>query len=288
MALLASTSRGIGRVEGDQIDLLDTPHPDLDTALAAGEDLPVLAGSPVRESVSLDSVTLHAPIRRPSKIWGVGYAYRDHREETGFTSTDAAPVIFLKAPSSVVGPGDDIVLPPVAPAMVDYEGELAVVIGRRATAVEAVHALEHVAGYTIGNDVSARDVQRGAIEGRPADTSTAKSFDTFTPLGPWIATLDGLDDPQDLALRTWVNGDLRQEDRTSQLVHPVAEIVSYLSHQTTLLPGDVIMTGTPGGIGGRQGLYLRAGDVVRIEIEGIGRLENTVAESASKADGHAH
>lgn len=283
MARLASTSRGIGRAEGGQIHLLATPHLDLDAALAAGEDLRTLADSSVRKSVSLDDVTLFAPVRRPSKIWGVGYAYRDHREETGFTSTDSAPVIFMKAPSSVIGPGDDIVLPSVAPEMVDYEGELAVVIGRRATAVDAAQAIDHVAGYTIGNDVSARDVQRGAVEGRAADTSTAKSFDTFTPLGPWLVTLDGFDDPQDLALRTWVNGDLRQEDRTSQLVHPVVDIVSYLSHQTTLFPGDVIMTGTPGGVGGRRGLYLCAGDVVRIEIEGIGSLENAVASSSARA-----
>jgi 2-keto-4-pentenoate hydratase/2-oxohepta-3-ene-1,7-dioic acid hydratase in catechol pathway len=283
VALLASTSHGIARATSDHVELIDTPFADLDAALAAGEDLAQLAGRPTRGTVALHDLSLLPPVGRPSKIWAIGYAYRDHREETGFESVDEAPVIFLKAPSSVVGHGADIVLPPEAPTMVDYEGELAVVIGRRATAVSEDDAMAHVAGYTIGNDVSARDVQRGAIEGRPADTSTAKSFDTFTPLGPWLATIDGLADPHDLRLRTWVNGDLRQDARTSQLVHSVPSVVSYLSRQTTLLPGDVIMTGTPGGIGGRQGLYLRSGDTVTIEIESIGTLVNRVAGAATEA-----
>nr|WP_274703755.1 fumarylacetoacetate hydrolase family protein [Rhodococcus qingshengii] len=265
--------------------MIDTLFPDLDAALAAGENLELMGQLPTKATLPVEEVRLFAPVRRPSKIWGVGFAYRDHRAETDYESSDDAPVIFLKAPSSVVGPGADIILPPAAPTMVDYEGELAVVIGRRATAVAEHEAMAYVAGYTIGNDVSARDVQRGDIEGRPADTSTAKSFDTFTPLGPWLATMEGLADPQDLALRTWVNGDLRQDARTSQLVYSVPSVLSYLSHQTTLFPGDVIMTGTPGGIGGRRGLYLRPGDVVRIEIEGIGRLENVIA--AAGGDGAA-
>jgi 2-keto-4-pentenoate hydratase/2-oxohepta-3-ene-1,7-dioic acid hydratase in catechol pathway len=283
VALLASTSHGVARSHGDHIELIDTSYADLDAALAAGEGLDELARRPARGEVVANEVRFFAPVQRPSKIWGVGYAYRDHREETGFESADEAPVIFLKAPSSVIGHGADIVLPGEAPTMVDYEGELAVVIGRRATAVAEADAMSYVAGYTVGNDVSARDVQRGAIEGRPADTSTAKSFDTFTPLGPWLATIDGLADPHDLRLRTWVNDDVRQDARTSQLVHSVPSVVAYLSRQTTLLPGDVIMTGTPGGIGGRQGLYLRSGDTVTIEIEGIGTLANTVADAATGA-----
>jgi len=276
MTLLARTSEGLAVVHEDMVDLLETDHLGLDDAFEAGIDVAALAGLPVRERRPLRDVTLLSPVRRPSKIWAVGYAYHDHRTETGFSTTNDDPIIFFKATSSVTGPNSPIKLPPVAPEMVDYEGELAVVIGRKARAVSVDEAMAHVAGFTIGNDVSARDVQRGAIEGRAADTATAKSFDTFTPLGPWLATLDEFDDPNDLALRTWVNGDLRQDARTSLLVYPVPTIVSYLSHQTTLLPGDLIMTGTPGGVGGRQGKYLRDGDTVRIEIEGIGILENGV------------
>ncbi|MFM9698766.1 fumarylacetoacetate hydrolase family protein [Streptomyces europaeiscabiei] len=176
-------------------------------------------------------------------------------------------------------------LPEGSPDEVDYEGELAVVIGRRATDVSAVEAEAYafVAGFTIVNDVndvndvSARDVQKGRIPGRSANVTAAKSLDTFTPMGPALNTLDEVTDPDDLRLRIRGDDELRQDARTSQLIHPVPALVTCLSRQTTLEPGDVISTGTPAGVGHRQGLFLRSGTEVRIGIEGIGALVNTCA-----------
>lgn len=275
MSRLVSTAKGIGRLDGDEIAYLDLPYLDLGQALEAGLEPAAIAAAAVRERVPVRAAQLLAAVPRPSKIWAVGFGYRDHRAEVGFAEQVEEPVIFLKAPSSVTGTGHPIRLPRVAPAEVDYEGELAVVIGRRLTDVDLAAARAGIAGYTICNDVSARDVQKGRIPGRRPDVSAAKSFDTFTPMGPCLATLDEFADPDDLALRTWVDGELRQDARTSQLIHPVAEIVSYLSRQTTLVPGDVILTGTPAGVGHKQGRFLRPGSTVRIEIEGIGVLENT-------------
>jgi 2-keto-4-pentenoate hydratase/2-oxohepta-3-ene-1,7-dioic acid hydratase in catechol pathway len=151
-----------------------------------------------------------------------------------------------------------------------------VVIGATATAISEDQAWDHVAGYTISNDVSARDVQLGWIEGQQANVSAAKSFDTFLPTGPVLATLDEFGDPQDLGLRTWVDGELRQEARTSDQIWPVPHVISFLSHRTTLLPGDLISTGTPAGVGLPAKRFLAGGSVVRVEIEGIGAIENRV------------
>jgi 2-keto-4-pentenoate hydratase/2-oxohepta-3-ene-1,7-dioic acid hydratase in catechol pathway len=276
---LVSTAKGIGRLEDDggTVALLDLDAPDLGTALQAGLDIAAIAGAAIRDRVPAVQAQLTATVPHPPKIWAVGYAYADHRAETGYAGAAKEPVIFLKAPSSVTGAGSRIRFPKVAPDEVDYEGELAVVIGRRATEVPEADAYSFVAGFTICNDVSARDVQKGRIPGRAADVTAAKSFDTFTPMGPALATLDEFADPGDLWLRTWVNGELRQDARTSQLIYPVPALVSYLSRQTTLEPGDVIATGTPAGVGHKQGLFLRSGDEVRIEIEGIGALVNTCA-----------
>ncbi len=279
MTRLVSTAKGIGRLEddGETVAFLDIDAADLSAALQAGLDIASLATAAVRDRVPTAQAHLIAPLPRPSKIWAVGYAYAGHRTEVGYAGTAEDPVIFLKAPSSVIGTGERIRFPRVAPNEVDYEGELAVVIGRRATDVSEADAYSFVAGFTICNDVSARDVQKGRAPGRAANVTAAKSFDTFTPMGPALASLDEFADPDDLHLRTWVSGELRQDARTSQLIHPVSALVSYLSRQTTLEPGDVIATGTPAGVGHKQGLFLRTGDEVRIEIQGIGTLVNTCA-----------
>ncbi|MGA6227784.1 fumarylacetoacetate hydrolase family protein [Streptomyces umbrinus] len=279
MTRLVSTAKGIGRLEddGETVALLDLDATDIGAALQSGLDIASIATAGVRDRVPTAQAQLAAPVPRPSKIWAVGYAYAGHRTEVGYARTAEDPVIFLKAPSSVVGTGERIRLPKAAPDEVDYEGELAVVIGRRATDVPEADAYSFVAGFTICNDVSARDVQKGRVPGRAANVTAAKSFDTFTPMGPALVTLDEFADPDDLHLRTWVAGELRQDARTSQLIHPVPALVSYLSRQTTLEPGDVIATGTPAGVGHKQGLFLRTGDEVRIEIEGIGTLANTCA-----------
>jgi 2-keto-4-pentenoate hydratase/2-oxohepta-3-ene-1,7-dioic acid hydratase in catechol pathway len=276
---LVSTAKGIGRLadDGRTIAFLDVGTTDLGTALQDGLDLSALAKAAVRDRMPTTQVQLLAPVPRPSKIWAVGYAYADHRTEVDYHGVAQEPVVFLKAPSSVIGTGERIRFPKAAPDAVDYEGELAVVIGRRATDVSEAEAYAFVAGFTIVNDVSARDVQKGRIPGRAADVTAAKSFDTFTPMGPALVTLDEFTDPDDLRLRTWVDGELRQDARTSQLIHPVPALVSYLSRQTTLEPGDVISTGTPAGVGHKQGLFLRSGTEVRIEVEGIGALVNICA-----------
>lgn len=275
MSRLVSTTAGIGRLEDDgSVALLDVPHPDLGRALGAGLVVADLAAAGVRDRAPVEQVELLAPVPRPPKIWAVGFGYRAHRAEVGLAEDPGEPMIFLKASSSVVGTGHDIRLPPVAPDEVDYEGELGIVIGARLTAVTEDQARSGVAGYTICNDVSARDVQKGRISGRRPDVSAAKSFDTFTPMGPCLATLDEFDDPDDLRLRTWVDDELRQDATTADLIHPVADIVSYLSRQTTLEPGDVILTGTPAGVGHPEGRFLRPGSTVRIAVEGIGELSN--------------
>lgn len=211
----------------------------------------------------LKDVRLLAPCA-PTKIVAVGLNYRDHAEEFG-TPIPKEPLLFLKPPSAVVGPGDLIRRPPRSlTKRVDFEGELAVVIGRRARNVVPARAASHVLGYSILNDVTARDLQK-----KDGQWSRAKGFDTFAPLGPWIVT--GLN-PGRLKIETFVNGKRRQCSRTSQLVFDVPTLVSHISRVMTLEPGDVISTGTPSGIG-----PLTRGDRVDVRIERIGTLSNVVA-----------
>jgi len=208
----------------------------------------------------LAGVRLLAPCQ-PSKVVAVGLNYRDHAAET-HNVLPAEPLLFLKPLTSVIGPDEAIVCPAMS-QQVDYEAELAVVIGRRARQVSAGEATGYVLGYTCANDVTARDIQQ-----RERHNSRAKSFDTFCPLGPWIVTNVC---PDDLAIQCRVNGVLRQDSRTSQLVFGVPALVSFISQVMTLLPGDVVLTGTPAGIG-----PLAPGDVVEVEIEGVGVLRNPV------------
>jgi 2-keto-4-pentenoate hydratase/2-oxohepta-3-ene-1,7-dioic acid hydratase in catechol pathway len=193
----------------------------------------------------------------------VGRNYREHAAELGNAVPDAEPLLFLKAPSSLVIDGSDIVLPPES-ARVDYEGELALVIGRRVKRWPQERWLDALAGVCCANDVTARDLQK-----KDGQFARAKSFDTFCPIGP--AIVPGID-PSDLALETRVNGAVRQSSRTSQMVFSPAFLVAYVSRMMTLLPGDLILTGTPAGIGA-----LSAGDRVEVEIEGVGVLANRVA-----------
>jgi 2-keto-4-pentenoate hydratase/2-oxohepta-3-ene-1,7-dioic acid hydratase in catechol pathway len=214
---------------------------------------------PTGERVPLDEEALLAPIL-PSKVIGIGRNYAEHAREMGGETT-AEPLIFLKPSTSVIGPGKAISMPPTR---VDFEGELAVVIGRLCSQVPASRAFEVILGYTCGNDVTARDWQRS-----DGQWTRAKGGDTFCPLGPWIETEL---DPSDLQIRTLVDGEVRQDGRTSQLIHDIPTLIEYVSTAMTLLPGDVILTGTPAGIG-----PLTAGQSVTVEIEGIGMLTN-VAE----------
>jgi 2-keto-4-pentenoate hydratase/2-oxohepta-3-ene-1,7-dioic acid hydratase in catechol pathway len=217
---------------------------------------------PSGERVSLDDVRLLSPVL-PSKVVAVGRNYSEHAEEMGQEVPDE-PLVFLKPSTAVIGPGDPLVRPPMSQRM-DYEGELAVVIGRPARAVPLDRAAGVILGYTCGNDVTLRDLQA-----KDAQWARAKGFDGSCPLGPWIETEL---DPTDVALTTRVNGHVRQDARTSDLVFTPAGLVAFITSFMTLLPGDVVLTGTPAGIG-----PLSPGDRVEVEVEGIGTLANPVIE----------
>jgi 2-keto-4-pentenoate hydratase/2-oxohepta-3-ene-1,7-dioic acid hydratase in catechol pathway len=208
----------------------------------------------------LDEVRLLAPVS-PGKIVAVGLNYRDHAKEVGM-AIPQEPLLFLKAPTAVVGPGAEIVYPRQS-QRVDYEAELAVVIGRKAKNVKARDAAAHILGYTCSNDVTARDLQVKDIQ-----FARSKGFDTFAPLGPWVETEL---DTSALAVRCLVNGEVRQDGNTREMAAGVPQLLEYISANMTLLPGDVIITGTPPGIGS-----LKVGDVVTVEVEGIGALSNRV------------
>jgi 2-keto-4-pentenoate hydratase/2-oxohepta-3-ene-1,7-dioic acid hydratase in catechol pathway len=239
--------------------LADPAALDRVAAAAADGSLPAVEGTP----------RVGPPLARIGKIVCIGLNYHDHAAETG-ASAPAEPVVFMKAPDTVVGP-DDTVLVPRGSVKTDWEVELAVVVGRELRyAASPEEALAAVAGYAVAHDVSEREYQ---IE-RGGQWDKGKNCETFNPLGPWLVTADEVPDPQALPLRLWVNGELRQDGTTADMIFPVAEIVRYLSHFMTLRPGDVINTGTPAGVALGQPEpkpYLRAGDVVELEVGGLGR-----------------
>ena len=220
----------------------------------------------------LDQVRLAPPVANPSKIICVGLNYRDHCLEQDIELPDR-PILFAKFPSSVIGPGDEIRWPSDASQKVDYEAELAVVIGRQARNITVEQAYDYVAGYTIVNDVSARDAQFA-----DGQWIRGKSFDTFCPMGPYLLSADEVPDPHNLDIRCWVNGELRQESNTRELVFKVHDLLAYISKTSTLMPGDVLITGTPGGVGVFRDpqVFLKPGDLVEIEIDKLGRLSNRV------------
>ena len=217
---------------------------------------------PTGDRYPLAEVRLLAPVL-PSKVVAVGQNYAEHSRQAHDGELSREPVLFLKPSTSVTGPRDPIGYPVKLTQRVDFEGELAVIIGRLCREVPAAQAASVIFGYTCANDVTARDLQS-----RDGQWTRAKGFDTFCPLGPWIETAA---DPADLALSTSVNGEVRQQARTSQLLHDVPALIEYVSAVMTLLPGDVLLTGTPAGVG-----PLEDGDEVAVTIEGIGTLANTV------------
>ena len=244
-------------------------------AAARGEALPEAAGA----ALPLASVQLEAPLPRPRRnVWCVGRNYHAHAKElagsvfkNNSANTMEWPIVFTKVPECVVGPNDPVKMPGAAASeQIDYEAELAVVIGKGGKNIRREDALSHIYGYTVVNDVTARDVQM-----RHQQWDMGKSFDTFCPMGPWIVTADELDGTN-TRVRCWVNGELRQDGMTENLIFDIPTLIETVSRGITLYPGDVIATGTPAGVG--MGMdpprYLRAGDVVRVEIDGIGAIEN--------------
>ncbi|GAB2593590.1 fumarylacetoacetate hydrolase family protein [Streptomyces capparidis] len=254
--------------------------PDIGPALLAepgGLDRIRAAASAGLPALDRAGLRVGPPLARPGKIVCIGLNYHDHARETG-AEIPAEPILFLKAPDTVVGP-DDTVLVPRGSAKTDWEVELAVVIGRTARHLDsAEEALGHVAGYAVAHDVSERAFQ---LE-RGGQWDKGKNCETFNPLGPWLVTADEVPDPQALSLRLWVNGELKQDGTTAEMIFPVGELVRYLSWFMTLYPGDVVNTGTPAGVAlGHPDPkpFLRAGDVVELEIEGLGRQRQEFAQA---------
>jgi acylpyruvate hydrolase len=221
-------------------------------------------------------VRLLAPVADPEKIICLGLNYSDHAEESS-QPIPLAPMWFAKFPNSLIGDGDEIVLPAAHPDYVDYEAELAVVIGATAHTVTEADALAYVAGAMSFNDVSARDLQLQ----NPLWTA-GKAIDTFAPCGPALVTLDEIDDIQRLRLSTRINGEIVQEGTTSDQIFTVAEVIAWLSRTITLRPGDIIATGTPAGIGAPKGLFLKPGNSVTVEVEGLGAITNPIAGAGSE------
>ncbi len=224
--------------------------------------------------LALSDIRLCAPIPAPQKFLGLGGNYSSHLAEAariGIVPT-GGQVWFNKQVSCITGPYDPVHKPDVSDQF-DYEGELGVIIGRRCRHVRAADAQAVIAGYVVVNDLSVRDWQL-----RSPTHTLGKSFDTHGPFGPWLVTADEIADPHDLRLRTWINGDLRQDENTSQMIHRIGEMLAELTTAFTLEPGDVLSTGSPAGVGGLMDppCYLRPGDVVRVEIDSIGAIENTV------------
>ena len=242
----------------------------------------VLRGLDVADAPLVEHDRLLAPLHWPRKVMCAGVNYRRHMREMGGEIPAAGwrPFFFLKAPTTtIIGPSDPIIVRAPEQARYDWEAELAVVIGTGGRDIDAADALAHVAGYCVANDITARGHhKRDSVPAEPFvyDWFAAKSMDGSLPLGPGITPAFQVPDPQDLRLRLWVNGELQQDESTADMVCTVAELIAAASEVATLEPGDVIATGTPSGVGAGRGLYLRAGDVVRTSIEGLGTLENTV------------
>ena len=261
---------GSNHARGSRVrDLLSAPPETLAKLAAAAEDA---------DGVDVESVELGPPVPDPEKILCIGLNYREHAQE-GDLAIPTSPIVFAKFRSALVGDRGQIHLPDSNPGMVDFEGELAVVIGRRARQVPESQALQYVAGYMPFNDITARDVQLSSPQ-----WTMGKAFDTSGPCGPALVTSDEVPEPQDLELRTIHNGEVVQTASTREMIFSVAELVAYISSLITLVPGDIIATGTPAGIGHvrQPPRYLGAGDTIEVEIERLGRLTNTVVNGRAR------
>jgi len=252
-----------GRLPADMLSFLQMGN--------QGFDLTTEVLANAHEGIDFNSVKLMSPITNPSKVIAIGLNYMDHIRETGMDMPNLA-TMFCKYPSSIIGAGDDITWRTALTNQVDYEAELAVVIGKTARNVSQAEAFDYIAGYTNCNDVSARDLQFA-----PGDQwLRGKCLDTFCPLGPYLVTRDEITDPGNLSIRCLVNGTALQDSSTSEMIYKIPYLIEYLSEAFTLLPGDVIATGTPHGVGAfrKQPIWLKHGDVVTVEIDGLGKLTN--------------
>lgn len=274
----SGSSTGWGFVDQDDSTYVrpaSSNSPSLVEALGLG---PVLLSKLYVKSggrIPIAEVTLHAPVDKPSKVICIGLNYADHARESGMAIPER-PLVFCKFPSSIVGPYDDVELPPES-KKVDWEAELVVVIGSNALRVTAEQSVSHIGGFMVANDVSARDVQ--ADDGQFV---RAKSFTSFCPVGPWVTTLDEVEDYSNLSVQLRVNGALMQNGNTSDLIANVSEIVSFCSQISMLEAGDIILTGTPAGVGAGMNpqQFLQEGDLMETTISGLGSLRNKIVTVA--------
>jgi acylpyruvate hydrolase len=274
-AALGAEGRGpnVAAIPADMLGLLRLGDEGMDAVrvlLAAVGDAAAGEG---RYAYSAAAVRLRAPLPAPAKILCIGQNYRDHVLEQNGTMPEK-PIIFAKFTNTVIGPGDDIIHPTTTQQL-DYEAELVVVIGKTAKHVSREQAYDHVAGYVVGQDVTARDLQRG-----DGQWVRGKSQDTTAPLGPYLVTRDEVPDPQALDIKLWVNGEIRQDSNTVNLIFDIPYLIEFISQGITLTPGDLIYTGTPPGVGAfrkPQPLFLQVGDEMTVEIAGLGRLSNRIA-----------
>ena len=274
-AALRAAVEKLEAADGPPLDMIDLIGRGVEYLAALRRVCSAAAGTAGSEPgllTPLAGAHLRAPIARPPKITCVGLNYADHAREQGI-EPPATPVFFLKSANTIIGPGDPIRLPPNT-QQPDYEAELAVVIGRGGSRIPQERAWEHVAGYTLLNDVTARDMQHDDKQ-----WFRGKSCDTFAPIGPWIVTADEIPDPHKLAISLTLNGETMQDSNTSNLIHRIDFLISYLSQSLTWEPGDLISTGTPPGVGvfRKPPVFIKPGDRINVTVEGVGTLTNPVA-----------
>jgi len=290
---LYSTSEGIAReTNPGELELLECDYTDLGQLLVEGLSLSSLADAPVVRRAKTSEFTIYAPIPRPGSVYCIGANYEDHlaevktvlemigdpaEAEQTVKNLRVTPMFFTVPSSAVTGPFDEIILPEIAPEQVDYEIEVAVIVGTGGKTIPEAKVWSHIAGLTLANDVSARDIQNKAMRGTEFEFGHAKGLDTFKPMGPCLVSTDEFSMPIKMKIQTSVNGEVRQSADLSDLIHNIEKCVSYVSNFHTLYPGDVILTGSPAGVGFFQGKFLKAGDVVTMTAEGIGNLENKIS-----------
>lgn len=266
---VVTTREGVGRLEGDEIVVADLPYGDVAALLEDTGSLAALATAPVRQRLPLAGTQLLPPVRRPA-VWGVGLNYQSKAWLTG-RAVPEEPILYLAAHSSVSGPDGAVSLPDGCTDQLDYEGEIAVVVARRLYRVVAADVWASIAGITAANDMTARDVMKQT--GVPA---LAKSFPGCTPLGGVLRSTDAIGDRSAIPVRTTVNGTLRQDETSADMLWSIAELISRISWFAALEPGDVLLTGTPAGTGQDRGEFLTIGDVVAVEVDGLPALRTTV------------
>jgi 2-keto-4-pentenoate hydratase/2-oxohepta-3-ene-1,7-dioic acid hydratase in catechol pathway len=278
----AHTERGVIPLEtaARSLSISSEFFADIESFLSGGDAAQALAekvisNAPASAAILISDVRLRPPVRRPGKIIAVGLNYRDHSAEAGAKNLPKTPILFAKFTTSISGPADPIIIPAGDP-QIDYEAELAVVIGKKGKSIAAANAFEYVAGYMPLNDVTAR-----AWQFADKQWVRGKSPDTFCPIGPWLTTRDEIPDPHALSISARVNGVTVQNSHTSKMMFRIPELVEFISASITLEPGDIIATGTPEGVGVFRNppVFLKVGDVVEIEIEKLGILRNPVTAS---------